>query len=229
VTPVPPASLRVLLVEDDPRLGSQLSHALEQGGYSTTWLRDARQATPEVARGASLVILGLAAPGASDGLDVLKLLREQCDVPVMVLQSREALQDKLRALRLGADDYLAGPFSTDELLARTAARLRRPVLSRAERGVRLGDLEIDVDQRRVRAKGERVDLTRAEFDLLAALSRRPGAVVSRAFLVANVLDPERAASERTLDVHVSRLRRKLGPCGGQVTTVWGVGYRLEAP
>jgi two-component system response regulator MtrA len=218
---------RVVLVEDDERLGGQVVATLRDAGYDPVWLRDGRQATPVAVQEASLVILDLMLPGLH-GLDVLKRLREECDVPVLVLSARNETPDKVRALKLGADDYVTKPFWPEELLARVAARLRRPVLQR--HGVlQWGDLSIDPGGRAVEVAGAPVDLTRVEFDILAALARRPGAAVSRASLVAHVLDPEREGGERTLDVHVSRLRKKLGPCGRLVGTVWGVGYRLEAP
>jgi two-component system response regulator MtrA len=215
---------RVVLVEDDERLGRQVMSSLEEAGYELVWLRDGRQATA-AAQGASLVILDLTPPGAY-GLDLLKRLRRECDVPLLVLSARNEMREKVRALELGADDYVTRPFWPQELLARITARLRRPVLQRSG-GLRMGDLRIDLEQRRVAAAGEPVKLTRVEFDLLAALARRPGAAVSRAWLVQNVLDPEREGGERTLDVHVFRLRKKLGPCARRLATVWGVGYRLE--
>jgi DNA-binding response OmpR family regulator len=161
------------------------------------------------------------------GLDVLKRLRTEADVPVLILSARNDTSDKVRALQLGADDYLTKPFWPEELLARVHARLRRPALER-DGTIESGDLAVDIEARRVLVKGVAVELTRAEFDLLAALARRPGAAVSRAHLVEKVLDPDRDGTERTLDVHISRLRKKLGPCGGRIATVWGVGYRMEA-
>jgi two-component system response regulator MtrA len=180
-------------------------------------------ATP--ANSFSLMILDLMLPGAH-GLDVLKDLRRGSDLPVLVLSARNDTTDKVRALQLGADDYVTKPFWPQELLARIHARLRRPVLQRS--GVlEAGDLVIDLAGRKARVRGEEVELTKVEFDLLAALAKRPGAAVSRSWLAENVLDRDRDGTERTLDVHVSRLRKKLGPCGERVATVWGVGYRLE--
>jgi DNA-binding response OmpR family regulator len=217
----------VVLVEDDERLGGQVRDTLEGAGYDAVWLRDGRQATREAVGDASLVILDLMLPGLH-GLDVLKRLREECDVPVLVLSARNETPDKVRALKLGADDYVTKPFWPEELLARVAARMRRPVLQRSG-ALQWGELAVDLGGRVVRVSGEPVDLTRAEFDILAALARRPGAAVSRAALVVTVLDPEKEGGERTLDVHVSRLRKKLGQSGRLIGTVWGVGYRLEAP
>jgi two-component system response regulator MtrA len=132
--------------------------------------------------------------------------------------------DKVRALKLGADDYLTKPFWPDELVERVRARLRRPLLAR-EGKIDLEELTIDLQAHEVKLAGARVELTPAEFGLLAALARRSGEAVTRRWLVENVLDPEREGNERTLDVHVSRLRKKLGP-RSWIETVWGIGYRL---
>jgi DNA-binding response OmpR family regulator len=163
-------------------------------------------------------------PG-THGLDILKELRQHSDLPVLVLSARNETKDKVRALELGADDYVTKPFWPEELLARVAARLRRPVLARSS-VVAAGHLSINLDHRQVTVSGKDVELTRVEFDLLAALASRPGSAVSRAWLADNVLDPSRDGGDRTLDVHFSRLRKKLGGSARHVATVWGVGYRL---
>ena len=218
---------RVLVVEDDERLGRQVRDSLAEAGYEPIWLRDGKSVGTELAAGASLIVLDLMLPG-EHGLDVLKRLRRDSDVPVLVLSARNETADKVRALKLGADDYVTKPFWPDELLARVAARLRRPTLQR-DATVRVGELAVDLEQRRVALAGETVDLTRVEFDLLAALARRLGAAVSRAWLAEHVLNPDREGGERTLDVHMSRLRKKLGAAAAAIATVWGVGYRLERP
>jgi two-component system response regulator MtrA len=218
--------MRILLVEDDARLGRQVATRLDAAGFATTWIDDGARAMTEDASDYALVILDLMLPGAH-GFDVLKALRrERHQVPVIVLSARLDAADKVRALELGADDYVTKPFWPDELLARVRARLRRPALSDGRRVVTSGALSIDLEARAVAAQGSPVDVTRAEFELLAALARRPGAAVSRAWLVEHVLDPSKDGDERTLDVHVSRLRRKLGAAGAEIATVWGVGYRL---
>jgi DNA-binding response OmpR family regulator len=218
---------RVLVVEDDERLGRQVADTLAEAGYEPVWIRDGRSVAWKEVEGASLIVLDLMLPG-EHGLDILKRLRKESDVPVLVLSARNETADKVRALKLGADDYVTKPFWPDELLARVAARLRRPTLQRSS-AVRVGEMTVDLDQRRVEVGGEAVDLTRVEFDLLAALARRQGSAVSRAWLAEHVLDPEREGGERTLDVHMSRLRKKLGAAAAAIATVWGVGYRLERP
>jgi DNA-binding response OmpR family regulator len=218
---------RVLVIEDDEKLARQVVACLEEGGFAPTWVQDGGQALALDPKGFSLLILDLMLPG-THGLDVLKQVRRDSEVPVLVLSARNDTADKVRALGLGADDYLTKPFWPEELLARVQARLRRPALQRAGL-IEVGQLAIDLPARRVQVAGEPVELTRVEFDLLAALAKRPGAAITRAWLVENILDPERDGTERTLDVHVSRLRKKLGPCAAYLSTVWGVGYRLHLP
>jgi DNA-binding response OmpR family regulator len=220
-------SERVLLIEDDEKLANQVLACLSDGGFAPTWVRDGQEALAANPRSFSLLVLDLMLPGLH-GLDVLKQVRRESDVPVLVLSARNDTTDKVRALELGADDYLTKPFWPEELLARVHARLRRPALQRSGL-IQIGDLAIDLAGRRIQVRGESVELTRVEFDLLAALARRPGAAITRTWLLENVLDPERDGTERTLDVHVSRLRKKLGPSAACVATVWGVGYRLETP
>jgi two-component system response regulator MtrA len=218
---------RILLVEDDEQLGAQIVGHLRAAGFEPTWLRDGDEALEHSPQPYALMILDLMLPGAY-GLDVLKHLRKDSDLPVLVLSARLDTRDKVRALQLGADDYVTKPFWPEELVARVRARLRRPVMQR-EGTAELGDLAIDFQARRVHAAGEDVELTKVEFEVLAALARRPGEAVARSWLVDHVLDPDREGNERTLDVHVSRLRKKLGACGKYVATVWGIGYRLEVP
>ncbi|MGE3844078.1 MAG: response regulator transcription factor [Vicinamibacterales bacterium] len=216
---------RILIVEDDQALGRQIVKHLSDAGFDPTWMTDGAAALDVDPAPFSLLILDLMLPGAH-GLDVLKHLRTGSDLPVLILSARNDTADKVRALGFGADDYLTKPFWPDELVARVRARIRRPLLTRSD-VVEVGGLVIDVAGRSVQADGQKVELTRVEFDLLVALARRPGSAVSRAWLAEHVLDPDREGGERTLDVHVSRLRKKLGAAGASVATVWGVGYRLE--
>ncbi len=216
---------RILLVEDDENLGRQIVEHLRAADFDPTWIKNGDEAMLESPDDYQLMILDLMLPGAY-GLDVLKCFRVDSDVPVLILSARNDTEDKVRALKLGADDFVTKPFWPEELLARVQARLRRPVLQRAG-VIQAGALSIDIVGRRVLVSDAPVELTRVEFDLLAALAKRPGAAVPRSWLAEHVLDPEREGTERTLDVHISRLRKKLGGSGGCVATVWGVGYRLE--
>ncbi|MGE0787451.1 MAG: response regulator transcription factor [Sandaracinaceae bacterium] len=215
---------RILVVEDDEKLGEQIVSHLEGGGFDVTWLRDGDAAVREEPGGYALVLLDLMLPGTY-GLDVLKRFRKKSDVPVLILTARDHPADRVRGLDLGADDYVTKPFWPDELLARVKARLRRPMLTRKD-ALSVGGLTIDLAARRVEVDGDSVELTKVEFDLLALLVRRSGQAISRSALVEAALDPERMGNERTLDVHVSRLRKKLGAHGKRVATVWGIGYRF---
>lgn len=216
---------RILVVEDDARLGEQISSHLREAGFEPVWISRGDLALETQPRDFELVILDLMLPGAY-GLDVLKHLRQRSDLPVVVLSAKNDTPTKVRALELGADDYVTKPFWPEELLARVHARLRRPGLARTGR-IELGGLAIDAEARSVRVAGAPVELTRVEFELLLALARRPNQALSRAWLAEHVLDPDRDGTERTLDVHASRLRKKLGAHGSLVATVWGVGYRLD--
>ncbi len=216
---------RILLIEDDEKLGAQVVEHLRQSGFQPNWLRTGEDALVATPRDYALVVLDLMLPGVF-GLDVLKHLRSISDVPVLVLSAKNDADVKVKALELGADDYVTKPFWPEELIARVHARLRRPVLERAEEYADDG-LEIDGAGRTVRVDGAAVEMTKVEFELLWSLAKRAGQALSRAWLVSNVLDPEREGGERTLDVHVSRIRKKLGRCGERVVTVWGVGYRLD--
>ncbi|MBI5490306.1 MAG: response regulator transcription factor [Deltaproteobacteria bacterium] len=214
----------VLLIEDDEALGRQVVDQLEEAGFSAIWWRRGRIIDACDYRDIALVILDLMLPGVA-GLDILKQLRKDSEVPVLVLSARQDSNDKVLALRLGADDYVTKPFWPEELIERVRARLRRFVMDRSSQ-VKLGGLLIDGAKREVTVDGERLELTRVELDLLLALAHRVGEPVSRRWLLANVLDPEKEATERTLDVHVSRLRKKLGDTTA-IETVWGIGYRLR--
>ena len=214
---------RILLVEDDTQLGAQIVDCLGKAGFEPTWWTEGRPVAPGDATAWRLVILDLMLPG-THGMDMLRQLRDGSDVPVLILSARNESADKVRALKLGADDYMTKPFWPEELVERVRARLRRPQLKN-ESAVELGTLRIDLVHREVKVKGKPVELTRVEFDFLAALAARPGTAIPRQWLVDHVLDPDRDGNERTLDVHASRLRKKLGR-GSFVETVWGIGYRL---
>jgi two-component system response regulator MtrA len=217
---------RILLVEDDRELGAQIVAQLRATGFDPVWWTEGRAIEPAEAARYRLVILDLMLPG-SYGLDILKRLRGGSDVPVLILSARNDTADKVRALKLGADDYLTKPFWPEELAARVRARLRRPTMHQPGGIITVGPLELDLAHRSVSVAGREVALTRVEFELLAALARLPGEAVTREWLVQHVLDPERDGNERTLDVHVSRLRKKLRQ-RELVQTVWGIGYRLLA-
>ncbi len=221
-------TLRILLAEDDEALGTQVATILRREGFEVVWHRDGAGAAREDAGTFALVVLDLMLPNVY-GLDLLKRWRASgASTPVLVLSARDDTSDKVRALKIGADDYVTKPFWPEELVARVRARLRRPDIRAPGGGpLRVGRLEIDVDERAVRVDGTPTpELTKVELDVLLALAKRAGSAISRRALVEACLDPEKMGNERTLDVHVSRLRKKLGAAGPQLMTVWGIGYKL---
>jgi two-component system response regulator MtrA len=222
---MPPTGHGLLLVEDNEQLGRQIVDSMRVSGFAIDWIRDGDAALAAPFARYQLLILDLTLPGVS-GFEILAhIRREDVRLPVLILSAHNDTRDKVHALDLGADDYLTKPFWPEELVARVKARLRRPELRTSDR-MKIGELAIDIAARRVLVRDQTVDLTRAEFDLLAALARRSGSAVSRAWLVEHIMGLETEATERTLDVHISRLRKKLGAAGSLIATVWGVGYRL---
>ena len=216
----------MLLVEDDEALGAQIEGQLRRAGYAVVWAKSGRAFGDHDASAFELIVLDLMLPDAY-GLDLLKELRSRSDVPVLILSARNDTSTRVRGLKLGADDYLTKPFWPEELVERVRARLRRPILQRDGGAIEIGTLKIDLHARLVAVEGRSIALTGAEFGILAALAKKRGAPVTRAALAEDVLAGENEGAERTLDVHVSRLRKKLGDAGSAIVTVWGIGYRLE--
>ncbi len=218
--------MRILLVEDDELLGDGLQAGLRHCGYNVDWLRDGEQARTALAGGQfAAVVLDLGLPRL-DGLALLRWLRGGGnDVPVLVLTARDSLADKVGGLDSGADDYLVKPVDLDELAARIRALTRR-ASGQATPIVRVGDLELDPATRRVRLRGEPVDLPAKEFDILEMLMRGAGKVISRGEMEAALYGWGEGVESNAVEVHVHHLRRKLG--GERIRTVRGSGYRMEA-
>ena len=172
-----------------------------------------------------IIVLDLMLPGTY-GMDLLKRYRTKSEVPVLILSARDDTADKIRGLELGADDYVTKPFFPEELLARIQACLRRPNLV-STRQITAGPIRVDLERREATGSGGSLSLTPVEFDILALLARRKGSAVTRDALVEAALDPAHDGSRRALDVHISRLRSKLGPDASRLETVWGIGYRLS--
>jgi DNA-binding response OmpR family regulator len=225
------SQLLVLLVEDDLRLAALTKEYLETHGVSVAHVADGRRGQEEALSGRwDAVLLDLMLPG-KDGLDVCREIRGRSDVPVIVLTARGEEADRVLGLELGADDYLAKPFSPRELLARIRAVVRRARgrAGPARGSVRVGTLVVDPGARRVTVAGREVALTGYEFALLEALARRAGRVLSREQLMELAKGSAEEAFDRSIDVHVSRLRQKLGDDPRRprlIKTVRGVGYLL---
>jgi two-component system response regulator MtrA len=223
-------SAKILVVEDDEALAEGLVRQLRRAGFSVDHVADGDAALAVDLRGFDLAILDLMLPGTY-GLDVLKRWRAREDgesIPVVLLTARDHTADKVRGLSLGADDYVTKPFYPEELVARVHARLRRTKSGAATDVMRVGPIEIDRAAREVRVGGSALDLTPVEHAILVHLAERMGRAVTRADLASAVLDREDEAEGRALDVHVSRIRKKLGVHDGHLATVWGIGYRLDA-
>lgn len=226
-----PTMTSVVVVEDDPAIRVGLQQALRDRDFVVTTSATGLEALEVVVRSEpDVVLLDLGLPDL-DGLQVLAMLRGISQVPVIVITARDDDPSIVAALDAGADDYVVKPFGLDHVAARIRAVLRRSGAAGAERALRVGGLEIDVRQRTVTLDGAVVDLTRKEFDLLAALAGRNGEVVTKRTLLAEVWQQAYGGSDRTVDVHLSWLRRKLGETAAEpryLHTVRGVGIRLVA-
>ncbi|MEU7634641.1 MULTISPECIES: response regulator transcription factor [unclassified Streptomyces] len=227
---------RVLVVEDDQFVRSALIRHLTEAGHAVRSVGTALEALREVAQvGFDLVVLDLGLPDL-DGGEALKMLRGITDVPVIIATARDDEAEIVRLLNDGADDYLTKPFSVEHLSARMAAVLRRargaaPGAEPPSRVILVGGLSIDPLRRLAALDGTALDLTRREFDLLAFLAQRPGVVVPRKELLAEVWQ-QSYGDDQTIDVHLSWLRRKLGETAARpryLHTLRGVGVKLEPP
>ena len=218
----------VLIIEDERKLVGILTDYLRREGFRVESAYDGRRGL-ELWRAArpDLVLLDLMLP-AVDGLEVARIIRRESSVPIIMLTTRDDELDKLLGLGLGADDYVVKPYSPREVVARVKAVLRRASGRVAAPEVfSAGDLLVDLAAYQTRCRGEDVSLTASELRLLAALAREPGRVKRRSELLPVLGDSQRFPDERVVDAHVKNLRRKLGPCGSQIETVRGVGYRLR--
>ncbi len=225
----------ILVVEDDEPIARALAGALESQGYSISRAATGAEALSKVrAQPPELVLLDLGLPDV-DGVEVCRLLRELDPVlPIVILTARHDEIDVVLGLDAGADDYVTKPFRLAELLARVRAHLRQP-RSDDQIVLRVGDVEVDRGARRVRVGDNELDLRAKEFDLLAFLVSEAGSAVTRERIMSEVWDQHWFGSTKTLDMHVSSLRRKLAEVTGGasepavITTLRGVGYRFEAP
>ncbi|HZI11058.1 MAG TPA: response regulator transcription factor [Myxococcus sp.] len=218
-------STRVLLIDDDARMYELLAQYLGQNGISVTHAADGGRGLAALEAGAyDAVLLDVMMPGM-DGLEVCKRIRTKSRIPVLMLTAKGDETDRVVGLELGADDYLPKPFSPRELLARLRAVLRRAQPSSVADRLEAGGVSVDVAGREVRVEGKLVDLTGLEFDLLVALVRRAGRVIPRDALLGEAGRSDTVVGERTVDVHISHLRQKLGDAGTRlIKTVRGVGY-----
>jgi DNA-binding response OmpR family regulator len=218
----------IVVVEDDPNIADLVDLYLRRDGYRVYQARDGETGLRLVRdRSPKLVILDVGLPGAVDGIDVCRQLRSTTDVPIIMLTARDGEVDRVLGLEMGADDYVTKPFSPRELVARVKAILRRTEgPARDDATTRTtGGTEVDLKRREARVDGAAIALAAREFDLLAYLAQNEGLALSRRQILDGVWGPDWIGDERTVDVHVRQLRRKLGDAL-PLTTIWGVGYRL---
>lgn len=226
---------KVLIVDDDIKTVELVQLYLKRDGYKVLTayngndaLRIALEYKPE------LVVLDLMLPGM-DGLEVCKKLRETSDVPVIMLTAKTTEEDRLAGLNLGADDYVTKPFSPRELAARVRAVLRRmpeDIIGRGTEELERGDLALNFARYEARLRGEALELTNIEFKLLGIMAREPGRVFSRAQLIERTAGYDFDGFDRTIDVHIHNLRKKLEADAdhpGYIKTVYGVGYKFIVP
>ena len=224
----------ILVVDDEPGIVTVVRDYLEHGGFSVVTANDGPSALHAAAsRGPDLVVLDLGLPGL-DGLDVIRQLRRTSTVPIIVLTARGDESDRIVGLELGADDYLAKPFSPRELVARVRAVLRRAAAA-SEPGdvIRVGDGVIfDVPRMVLTIDDRQIALTGTEFQLLAVMARQPGRIFTRSQLLDAVHGVAFESYERAIDAHVKNIRRKIEPdprSPRYLQTVYGVGYRFAEP
>ena len=223
---------KILIVDDEEDILELVGYNLARKGYRTVYatsgedaLKKSRSENPD------LIVLDLMLPGI-DGLEVMKALKKDSDtenIPTVMLTAKGEEADIVKGLELGADDYITKPFSPRVLLARVRAVLRRKTktANRSSSIIRIHDLEIHQERRSVSAKGNPVDLTFTEFQILSFLAARPGWVFTRTQIVDAVRGDSYPVTDRSVDVQIVGLRKKLGPCGKYIETVRGFGYRFR--
>ena len=224
-----PAS-HIYAVEDDDNIREMLIYALSSSGFQARGFTSGGALFPALTELApDLILLDIMLPG-DDGLAILKKLKSSAKttkIPVIMLTAKGAEHDRIKGLDLGADDYISKPFSVMEVLARVRAVLRRTASVASASELRAGSLSLHMEKRRVLADNAEIVLTYKEFELLAALMRGAGIVLSRDQLLERVWGYDREVESRTVDMHIRTLRQKLGDHGGLIKTVRNVGYKLE--
>jgi DNA-binding response OmpR family regulator len=228
----PLVSELVMVIEDEKEIRDLVRYNLEKAGFRVAAAADGEEGLKQLfASRPDALVLDLMLPGIN-GLEIVREVRGEPlthDLPVLVLTARSAEMDKLLGFEQGADDYLTKPFSPRELVARVKALLRRTRPTGAGRALEAGPLRVDLEAHVATCAGERLDLTPREFDLLAFLARHPGRALSRDELLRKVWGYDYVGETRTVDVHVRRLRAKLGGHHEMIETVLGAGYKLTPP
>lgn len=221
---------KILIIEDDSEINNMLKILLTQNGYDTTSAYSGTEGLLVHGNNINLVLLDLMLPGKS-GEDIIKDLKAKNNVPVIVMSAIHDIEKKVDLFTLGADDYITKPFHNDELLARIAARLRNgnePV--NKNNIIIYKDIEIDKNNFTAKCTGKILELSKHEFDLLCLLVENSGRTCTKSMIYDRVWDDENSADDNTLNVHISKIRKKLKDCNlnaDYIETVWGIGYRLK--
>ena len=221
---------KIIIIEDDSEINNMLKILLTQNGYDTTSAYSGTEGLLVHGNNINLVLLDLMLPGKS-GEDIIKDLKAKNNVPVIVMSAIHDIEKKVDLFTLGADDYITKPFHNDELLARIAARLRNgnePV--NKNNIIIYKDIEIDKNNFTAKCTGKILDLSKHEFDLLCLLVENSGRTCTNSMIYDRVWDDENSADDNTLNVHISKIRKKLKDCNlnaDYIETVWGIGYRLK--
>ncbi len=221
----------IFCVEDDAAIRNMMIYTLNASGFRAEGFSDGESLFGELENTTPrLILLDIMLPGM-DGIEILKNLRTRratAEIPVIMASARGTEYDRILGLDLGADDYLAKPFSMMEMVSRVKAVLRRSEPRTRRDVLRVGRLSVDREQHVVTVDDERIRLTLKEYELLCLFMENTGRVYSRDQLLAGVWEADFVGETRTVDVHIGTLRTKLGPCGDYIETVRGVGYRMEA-
>lgn len=220
-------SQHILIVEDEAKLASLIKDYLAQSGFEVTVIHDGDEADRWLASNQpALILLDLMLPGKS-GLDICKEVRKQSSIPIIMITAKVDEIDRLLGLELGADDYICKPFSPREVVARVKAVLRR---CEKDGKPELHGLSLDQDTYKASINGQDLDLTAVEFQLLKVLSDQPGRIFSRSVLVDKIYSDGRVVSDRTIDSHIKKLRKKIAtvlPEGELIHSLYAVGYKFE--
>ena len=219
----------ILIIEDDAGINDMLRVLLRQNGYRTVSAYSGTEGLLAHSREISLILLDLMLPGRS-GEDVIRELKQKHSVPVIVISAIHDVTKKVGLFALGADDYVTKPFNNEELLARIAARLRTGPEAPADDILSYRDITLNRGEHSVTCAGREVELSRYEFALLELLMERPERTCTKSLIYDTIWNDENSADDNTLNVHISKLRRKLkdaAPDAEYIETVWGIGYRLK--
>jgi len=219
----------ILIVEDEEKLAALLGDYLRQSGFDSVWIPNGTEVLPRVReRLPDLILLDLMLPGR-DGLDICKEIRTFSEVPIIMITARVEEIDRLLGLELGADDYICKPFSPREVVARVKTVLRR---AGDRQEPTCGELALDPEKFRAVLRGQELDLTAVEFKLLHFLFQNPGRIYSRSQLMDRIYSDQRVVSDRTIDSHIKKLRKKIAVVAADeelIHSIYGVGYKFEAP